>query len=101
MLDLFSRRKHSKHFMHKNTLKSYEEMRETLSKRKALILDSVISAGPGTDRQIMDRVMLSEPNMVRPSITALVQMGMIVEIGTTKCHVTGKKVRVVDLPEHD
>ena len=74
-------------------------MREKLSKRKTLILDAVVSAGAGTDRQIMERVMLSEPNMVRPSITTLVQNGMLAEIGTTRCHVTGKKVRLVDLPE--
>ena len=43
--------------------------------------------------------MLSEPNMVRPSITILIKKGMLVEIGDTKCHVTGKKVRLVDLPQ--
>lgn len=103
MLDLFDRRnrKHEKHFVHHNTRRSWEDMRQKLSKRKTLIVDAVVSGGAGTDRQIMERVMLSEPNMVRPSITRLVQMGMLVEVGSTTCGITNKRVRLVDLPKNE
>ena len=99
MLELFKTRKHKNHLIHQHSVESWNVMMGTLPKRKALIMDAVVSGGAGTDRQIMERVMLSEPNMVRPSITILIKKGMLVEIGDTKCHVTGKKVRLVDLPQ--
>ena len=73
-------------------------MQKTLPERKSTILNAFVNDGAGTDRQIMERCGYTEPNMVRPSITALVQGGMLEEIGNTKCHITGKKVRLVDLP---
>ena len=102
MWDLFNTQKEKKrkrHFIHKHTEESWMEMKGTLPKRKSIILNAFVEDGAGTDRQIMERCNFSEPNMVRPSITALVQDGMLEEIGSTKCHITGKKVRLVDLPK--
>lgn len=101
MLDLFSRlkRKHGKHRTHHNTKASWVEAKHNLSKRKTQIMDVIVLEGAGTDRQIMARMGMTEPNMVRPSITALVQMGLLTEIGNTKCSITSKRVRLVDVPK--
>ena len=99
MLELFKTRRHRKHQAHPNSRKSWLEARRELPKRKSLVLDAFISGGAATDRDIMERTALTEPNMVRPSISALVKDGMLIEIGSTKCKVTGKRVRLVDLPK--
>ena len=99
MLELFKTLRHPKHRVHPNSRKSWEEARQNLPKRKRLVLDAFISSGAGTDRDILERTALTEPNMVRPSISGLVKDGMLIEIGSTKCKVTGKRVRLVDLPK--
>lgn len=50
---------------------------------------------PATDRQIMGYLDYCEPNCVRPRITHLIQMGVLMEVGSVRCPVTGKTVRQV------
>ena len=99
MLELFKTRRHLKHRVHPNSRRSWEEARQELPKRKRIVIDAFISGGAATDRDIMKRTAFTEPNMVRPSISALLKDDMLVEVGTTKCKVTGKRVRIVDLPK--
>lgn len=48
-----------------------------------------------TDRQIIDRLHVTDVNNIRPEITRLKQLGVISEVGKTKCPITGKTVRLV------
>jgi hypothetical protein len=84
--------------VHQNSVAAYREEEGKLGRRAATILNWVTIHGRATDRQIMLALRFSEPNSVRPRITELVSVGELVEVGTVRCPVTGKRVRVVDIP---
>lgn len=88
---------HRKHDMHDHSIKSYHEMMEILKGRDREIYETVWRAGASTDRQLMAIMGHSEPNAVRPNITRMIQKKILSEIRATKCEITGKTVRVVDI----
>jgi hypothetical protein len=89
----------SKRF-HIDSALAYEAgQRSGFSEREKAVIDAIAFKGPGTDREIMERLGFREPNATRPRITALVQRGILVEIQTVICPVTHKRVRVVDLAD--
>ncbi len=65
------------------------------SKREQLCIAALRRRQPLTDREVMIACGFSEPNQVRPRLTALKDAGVIVECGSTKCPVTSKTVRLV------
>lgn len=67
----------------------------TAVSREALVLECILRHGPMTDRAVMTRLGFGDPNAVRPRITALIQRGALVEIGSTVCPYTHKTVRLV------
>lgn len=85
--------------MHQNSLAAYYAERDAgrLSRRARAVLADVQRNGPGTDRQIRDRMGFDDMNHVRPRITELVQAGELRETGRVVDPVTGKRVRVVDV----
>jgi len=90
--------KHAKHDMHANSLAAYREEIERLKGRARQVFDYVALHGRSTDRQIMVGLAFTDPNMVRPRISELVKMGLLIECGGRRDPATGKRVRQVDIP---
>jgi hypothetical protein len=68
----------------------------TLSKRQALIYAWLIGhPRPWTDREVAAHLRFPDMNCVRPRITELVGMGLLTEVGSVRCPVTGRTVRRV------
>ncbi len=77
-----------------NSIKAYVEELPKLNHREKMILTVILSKNvPLTDREIMVELGFHEPNQVRPRVNHLIQLGVIREVGTTKCAVTQKTVR--------
>lgn len=82
--------------MHKNSLAAFDEgLKGPFNRRESLILQEIHRAGPGTDREIMQRLGFTEPNQTRPRISALVDRGFLEEFSEKIDPVTKKTVRVV------
>lgn len=85
--------------MHQNSLFAYQENATRLTNRERAIIallekDSLQYLGR-TDRMIMMGLHFTDPNSVRPRITALVQRGVLEECGEIRDSVTGQTVRLV------
>lgn len=83
------------HHIHPNSRAAYREEKPRLNKRAGAILDEVKRGGPGTDRQIAERMGFGHKSAVQPRISDLVRMGYLREVGKERDVQTGKPVRVV------
>lgn len=60
-----------------------------------------------TDRMILDGLNLEfdaklpDMNCVRPRVTELIKKGLLWELGSTRCAVTNKTVRIVAIPKEN
>lgn len=84
---------------HPNSTVAFAQEREDgkLGHRAAMILDAARRGGTETyftDRQMMAKLGFTDMNAVRPRITELIDIGLLVEVGAIRCPVTSKKVRV-------
>lgn len=76
-----------------------EEMPQ-LSAREAVILTYMRSVGRAvTDRQIQAGLGFPEPGCVRPRVCSLIDKGIVKEVGTQLCGITGKNVRICGVVE--
>lgn len=82
--------------IHENSTQSLAEMSEVLGPLDDQILGAVAS-GALTDRQIQRKLGFAEKNHVSPNITRLVQRGALAESGTTRCEITKKRVRTLQV----
>ncbi len=87
--------------IHPNSREAYAEL--DISKRQGIILDIYKDGSQSyTDREIL-RLFHGSPhadlNIVRPRITELLEMGLLIEKGKTTCGWTKRTVRLVGLPE--
>lgn len=57
----------------------------------------VLVTGAKTDRQVCEALGFRDMNAVRPTITRMIDSGYAAETGRVKCHVTGRRVRVVSI----
>lgn len=57
----------------------------------------VLQTGPKTDRQVCEALGFGDMNAVRPTITRMIDNGFAAETGHAKCHVTGRRVRIVSI----
>jgi hypothetical protein len=86
--------KHPTHHIHANTRASWRQL--DLADRARDILAVLDEVGePMTDRDICGRLGSPDMNYARPSITHMVQDGVLVEAGDVTCPVTGRTVRTV------
>lgn len=85
--------------VHENSRKAYREGRlDLLPERQRAILELFRRRkAPSTDREVMRLLGFVDPNKVRPSITFLVDAGILFEVGTTRDDETGKTVRCCSL----
>lgn len=84
--------------VHANSIECFHASEAKLSKRAADVLAWITEHGPRTDRQVAYGMGFGENlNAVRPRITELIEAGALMEVCNTRCPVTKKTVRVVDL----
>lgn len=83
--------------VHINSRKAYNESVDKLNKRARRIFAFMQGKPPMTDRQIMTGMCFCEPNAVRPRITEMIKAGLMREACSTKCDITKKTVRKVDV----
>lgn len=84
---------HATHRAHRNSVSAFLGL--DLSKREALVLSAfVLAQVPLTDRACMERLGFTDPNACRPRITELCEQGLLEEVGSTDCPITGKRVRI-------
>ena len=85
--------------IHQNSLFAFQENATRLSKRERAIVemlegDTMQHMGR-TDRMIMNALGFTDPNAVRPRITALIERGVLEECGDCKDGITGMTIRRV------
>jgi hypothetical protein len=81
--------------MHKNSLKAYGSLK--LQPRELAVLNSYMGWGAATDRQINMIHSNVTGLSVQPRITYLLKKKLLMESGTTKCHITGRTVRLCEI----
>ncbi len=82
--------------VHVNSIITYHSL--DLNGRREKVLDVYRkSSRPLTDREVMSDLGYTDPNMARPRITELIDMGYLREAGSVKDTLTKKTVRLVEL----
>lgn len=89
---------HTAATVHANSRQAHLEALGMISRRERMVLDWVREHGKATDRQIVVGLGFTDMNACRPRVTELVQVGALREVGSVICPVTGKRVRLVDVP---
>ena len=84
--------------VHPNSIAAYHSSGPMISRRAQMVLEWVRKNGQATDRQIVDGLGFRDMNACRPRVTELVQIGALREVGSTRCPITSKTVRLVDVP---
>lgn len=87
--------------MHINSLLAFDEERSKLNNRCQRILRVIEKCPDSTDRDILAELGQSDPNYVRPRITELIRRGLVVETGSRKCAISGRKCRTIGLPKFE
>lgn len=84
---------------HINSTKAYYEIADKLpSSRREVFVALLQAYDAQTDRGIKDILRLQDMNQVRPRVTELIKQGLVEEVGSEICFVTGKRVRLVTTP---
>lgn len=85
--------------IHRNSTRAYHELADTLPKMQGYIYRALLGAYDAqSDRNVKDICRTDDMNNVRPRITELIRKGLVEEVGSKKCEVTGKTVRIVTTP---
>lgn len=85
--------------IHRHSTKAYHEIADSLPKMQRYIYKILLNAYDAqTDRNVKEISRCNDMNNVRPRITELIRKGLVEEVGSVKCEVTGKKVRLVTTP---
>lgn len=71
-----------------------EQQNGRLGRRAEAVLAALRTcASPPTDRDLAEKLGFADLNAVRPRITELIELGLVVEMPSIACPVTGKTVR--------
>lgn len=66
--------------------------------RKAMVLGAYQTMKePLTDKEVMTLLDFNDMNSVRPRITELVAEGKLAEVGSTRCKITNRNVRLCEV----
>lgn len=82
-----------------NSRAAYRTEKPRLTIRASEILDDIKDRGPGTDRQIKERMGFADMNNVRPRINDLIKLGLVQKYGNQIDKTTNKRVRVVGIAQ--
>lgn len=77
-------------------MKAYNELSD-LSARCRRVVSALEDLGVATDRKIKDHLNLPDMNNVRPRVTELIKLGIIIEDGEDICDETNRSVRLIRL----
>lgn len=78
---------------HANSLSAFASL--DLNAREALVLSAyLLAAAPMSDRDCAKRMGANDMNQIRPRVTALVGKALLWEVGSIKCEVSGRRVRL-------
>ena len=85
--------------IHRNSTRAYHEIADRLPKMQGYIYKALLNAYYAqSDRDVKEICRADDMNNVRPRITELIRKGLVEEVGTKVCEVTGKTVRIVTTP---
>jgi hypothetical protein len=86
--------KHISHRMHEHSLWSHAAV--DLSGRAAEVCAALRRRGEAmTDREVCTALGSQDMNFARPSVTKLIDDGVLAEVGKVTCPTTGRRVRKV------
>ncbi len=78
--------------MHPNSVASFAALDHHA--RKALVLSIFVGSNtPLTDRQVLERLGVTDPNFCRPRITELIELKKLIEVGKVWDPKTKRNVR--------
>jgi hypothetical protein len=77
-------------------MKSYNEL-DNLSTRCRKVVSALEDLGVATDRRIKEHLRLPDMNNVRPRVTELIKLGIVIEDGEDICEETNRSVRLIRL----
>lgn len=84
--------------IHAHSIASLHSSQPKLSEREQLIMNNIRIFGPGTDREICQRMGFgNDLNKVRPRISTLIDAFKLREINQVQCVTTHKRVRLVGI----
>lgn len=78
--------------IHPNSAECYATL--NLSAREESVPSAFVGELWLTDRQVMNKLGLTDMNAVRPRLSELIKAGILIECGKTKDETTGKTVRL-------
>lgn len=88
--------------MHSHSIIAHHATSQLTSKRSLEIYQWLTKHGPATDRNIALSMSFPDMNCVRPRVTELIRQSWAEEIGSARCPITGRKVRVTQaLTQHE
>jgi len=82
--------------MHSNSMKAYVELENLYSRCRKVVM-ALEDLGVATDRKIKDHLKLPDMNNVRPRVTELIKLGIVIEDGEDICQETNRSVRLIRL----
>jgi hypothetical protein len=77
-------------------MKAYNEL-DNLSARCRKVVSALEDLGVATDRRIKEHLNLPDMNNVRPRVTELIKLGIVIEDGEDICEETNRSVRLIRL----
>lgn len=84
--------RHATHDVHPNSRISFAAL--DLAERESLVINAYLLAGvPLTDRQVAERLGLTDMNGCRPQISRLIDRAWLMESGSVKDEATNRRVR--------
>lgn len=88
---------HKDHRIHKNSAES-NRLTDKATRRDQ-VLSVYRTLGASTDREVAEGLGFPEMNQVRPTITTLLDEGLLIECGSTHCFTTDRTVRLCCIPQ--
>lgn len=92
------RHAHPSHRMHQHSYASHDAIDLGARERQVLAMLKA-HGGPMTDRQVCAACGAADLNYARPSVTRLIDAGVLQEVDNVTCETTGRTVRRVWLVE--
>lgn len=87
---------HATHHVHTNSAASLATLHD-LGDRERRIVSALSILVIATDRQIAEWLNLTDMNAVRPRVSEMIKRGVLREVGSQACHVTGRTVRLIEV----